>query len=87
MPCEHCPHCQAARDPVAELRTWCVERGHWVGPGDVVTEQVAAEMLHKAAHTLRDWRSNGQPLAFLKTRAGVRYTLQAIVAFMQDESR
>lgn len=82
-----CPNCrrQSGADPVEELRSWCERQGHWVGPGDVVTELVAAAVLGKSPETLRGWRSTDPRLPFTRSRAGVRYALQDLVRYQQGE--
>jgi len=88
---DRCPNCgwhllpidpRAAK--VLELRRWCAEQDppHWIGPGDVVTEEAAAAMAKRARNTLRSWRATDQRLKFVRVNGSVRYRLEDIADFL-----
>lgn len=83
--CGYCPSPDPLQARVEELRTWCNARGYWVGPGDTVTEETAAEILHRQPNTLRGWRSTDQRLPFQRVGNRIRYRLADIAAFMAAE--
>jgi len=75
-------------ETLADLKRWCNERGHWIGPGDVVNESTAAAALERSPSTLRDWRTDHKgELPYRKTRAGVRYQLTDLAALLAAETR
>ena len=85
--CPRCGHCWEPQDPLAhareieELRAWCREHNHWVGPGGTISTDVAAELTERAKDTLRDWRANGIGPPFRKIGGAIRYTLADIATF------
>lgn len=83
-PCPNCGYCaETLMDPVDQLRAWCLQQGHWVGPGDVVSEAVAAEILGRSVNTLRGWRATDQRLEYSRSGAGIRYRLQDLAAYAE----
>ncbi len=83
--CGYCPGDDALQARVEELRSWCAVRGHWIGPGDTVIEDVAAALLKRSPNTLRGWRSTDQRLPYERVGNRIRYRLADIAAFMAAE--
>lgn len=86
-----CPCCgqmlpEADRGPVAELRAWCAENGHPVYALDRVSEATAAAILGREPGTLRNWRAQGAPLAYVRIRGRVSYRLEDLAAAMEAET-
>jgi hypothetical protein len=89
-----CPHCgqpmptsraEAIEARVATWRAWCGQNGRWVSPDDRVNEATAAELIGRTSFTLRNWRSAGQPLPFVRVRGRISYRLRDL-ALMLEES-
>lgn len=89
-----CPHCgqpmptsraEAIEAQVTTWRAWCRQNGRWVSPDDRVNEATAAELLGRTSFTLRNWRSAGQPLPFVRVRGRISYRLRDL-ALMLEES-
>lgn len=68
------------------LEAWCTEHDRWIGPGGTVTEDVAAELVERSPHTLREWRAGAQQLPFRRIAGGVRYLLWDIAVFRLTKS-
>lgn len=73
-------------DQVELLRRWCLDRNFWIGPFDEVTEQTAAALCDRAPETLRYWRGTDRRLNCRKTKAGWRYRLEDLAAFLNDDA-
>ncbi|MCR6661952.1 MAG: helix-turn-helix domain-containing protein [Luteimonas sp.] len=89
--CPRCKHCWEEQNPMAhdreieDLRAWCREKDHWVGPGGTVTPAIAAELMERSAETLRDWRGDGRGPPFRKFGGVIRYTLADIAAYRLEK--
>lgn len=53
--------------------------------GYMLTEQDVGELFAVSKYTLRNWRTTGQGPAFVKLGRCVRYTPEAVRAFMSAE--
>lgn len=84
--CPHCGHCLETSSTLADLKAWAEEHGHWIGPSETVTEQVAAQMLGRSENTLRGWRGTDGRLAYTRSGGRIRYRLADLAAFL-DEKR
>lgn len=73
------------QDQIEQLRRWCVERELWIGPFDEVSESTAAALCDRSPETLRHWRGTDRRLACRKTKAGWRYALRDLAAFIDGD--
>lgn len=69
-------------DPVAELRAWCVEREHWVGPDDTVRTDTAAALLGLEPQTLRADRAYLGRIPYRRVGSRILYRLQDLAAYL-----
>ena len=82
---ERCPCCHgtglatAPPDPLEQLRAWLLERGHWVGPGDVTDTRGAAAALAIEPQTLRADRCLWQRVPFHRVGRRIEYRLADLV--------
>jgi 3',5'-cyclic AMP phosphodiesterase CpdA len=76
-------------DPVAakldELKTACRELAIFVTWDGFVSEAGAAQLLGKAAHTLKNWRDQHRPLTFRRNGGRIQYDLDEIARFLLAE--
>ena len=69
---------------VAQFEALCRERGYWISIDGRVSEDVAAELLDRAAGTLRNWRANaGTSVPFFRHRGRVTYRLHDLAKHLE----
>ena len=82
-----CPKCGARLEPAIDaenLAQWCETRGLHVSPNGLVSESTAAAIIGKSPHTLRGYRNGGGQIPHVRTRAGVKYDLQALATYLSE---
>lgn len=89
-----CPHCgqpmplsrvEAVEARVIAWRAWCRDNGRWISPvDDRVSEASAAELLGRTSFTLRNWRSAGRPLPFVRIRGRISYRLRDLALMLEE---
>lgn len=89
--CEHCGGrlpTEPEPNPItaADLLTSCRVAGHWVGPGDVVREDAAAQLIGWSLSTIRNRRYSDQPIAYTYHNKRVVYRLDNIAGFLKQQN-
>lgn len=84
--CKNCGAAVPEQQPVEKIRSWCQERGYRISPFEEVNEAAAAEMCDRQPETLRSWRATDRRLPCSRTKAGWRYKLSDIAAFLAEDT-
>lgn len=76
-------------DPVAvklaQLETACDERGVVVSADGFIRESAAAQLVGRAAVTLRNWRYCSEPLPYRRFAGRIEYRLDHLARFLVDQ--